>query len=76
MVLYIPQILDNSWNTLQHHKRCNALALIASIDLLLLVLLDRVLCVLSCSFCRRTTGPIRRAKGGWTPEEVCNFYFV
>ena len=23
--------------------------------------------------CRRTTGPIRRAKGGWTPEEVCAF---
>ncbi|OVA05847.1 hypothetical protein BVC80_4379g1 [Macleaya cordata] len=22
---------------------------------------------------RRTTGPIRRAKGGWTPEEVSNF---
>lgn len=23
--------------------------------------------------CRRTTGPIRRAKGGWTPEEVSAF---
>lgn len=22
---------------------------------------------------RRTTGPIRRAKGGWTPEEVISF---
>lgn len=21
--------------------------------------------------CRRTSGPMRRAKGGWTPEEVC-----
>lgn len=35
-----------------------------------------VLYVLSFSSCRRTTGPIRRAKGGWTPKEVRYFYFI
>lgn len=29
-----------------------------------------------CEFCRRTSGPIRRAKGGWTPEEVNRIPYI
>lgn len=39
-----------------------------------------VISILAISFnnmnllCRRTGGPIRRAKGGWTPEEVSSLF--